>query len=195
MEGDYQDIYESDKEYFGYHSETDYEASYTDIETYNEASGEGIETVDEAQPEDMNEEVYDSDSHDKKQEKILVLNTEQMPNIEQLQGPKQKYGLGMGYAKKALDLAIWINKIEEFVSHLKNFIEEAKDDLFSTQNNAEHILVGDPLHVPHKGRQPNRYKSGAPANEDGKEMQHKNQNRTEVLSNNQVSALQDSEKK
>ncbi|CAG8558180.1 13470_t:CDS:1 [Gigaspora rosea] len=111
----------------------------------------------------------------------------------------------MGYAKKALDLAIRINKVEEFISHLKNFIEETKDDLFSTQNNAEHILVKDPLHVLHKGRQPNRYKSGgepskkvrrkAPANKDGKEMRHENQNRTEASSNNQVSALQNSEKK
>ena len=30
----------------------------------------------------------------------------QSQTVKQLQGPKQKYGFGMGYAKKALDLAI-----------------------------------------------------------------------------------------
>ncbi|CAG8817229.1 3447_t:CDS:1, partial [Gigaspora margarita] len=68
------DIYESDREYFGYYSETDYKASYTDIETYNKASSEGIETVDKAQLKDTSEEVFDSDSEDEKQEKLLVLN-------------------------------------------------------------------------------------------------------------------------
>ncbi|CAG8776136.1 4876_t:CDS:2 [Cetraspora pellucida] len=76
------------------------------------------------------------------------------------QGPKQKYGFGMGYAKKALDLAIQADRVEEFVSHLKDFIEDAKNDLFSTQDNASSLSIRDPLHVPHKGRQPNRYKSG-----------------------------------
>ncbi|CAG8838626.1 44889_t:CDS:2, partial [Gigaspora margarita] len=93
-----------------------------------------------------------------------------------------------------LDLAIRTDKVEEFVSRLKNFIEKAKNDLFSTQNNAESILIGDPLHVPHKGRQPNRYKSGAPAN-DGEEMRHDIQDTTGTSSDRQVSALQDSEKK
>ncbi|CAG8509348.1 39195_t:CDS:2 [Gigaspora margarita] len=65
-----------------------------------------------------------------------------------LQGPKQKYELGMGYAKKALDLAIRANRVEEFVSHLKNFIEVTKTDLFSMQNSTS---VEDPLHIPHKG--------------------------------------------
>ncbi|CAG8806453.1 16091_t:CDS:2 [Racocetra fulgida] len=90
-----------------------------------------------------------------------------MPNIEQPQEPKQKYRLGMGYTKKALDLAIQINKVEELVSCLKNFIKEAKDNLFSTQNNAEDILVGDLLHILHKVRRK------APANEDGEEMRQK----------------------
>ena len=35
-----------------------------------------------------------------------LANFRQTPNVVQLQGPKQKYGFGMGYAKKALDLAI-----------------------------------------------------------------------------------------
>ncbi|CAG8452280.1 7968_t:CDS:2 [Cetraspora pellucida] len=75
----------------------------------------------------------------------------QMPNIKQPQEPKQKYELNMSYAKKALDLAIQINKVKEFVSYLKNFIEEAKNDLLSTQNDTEFILIGDLLHIPHKG--------------------------------------------
>ncbi|CAG8843697.1 40117_t:CDS:1, partial [Gigaspora margarita] len=84
----------------------------------------------------------------------------QIHNVEQLQEPKQKYGFGMGYAKKALDLAMRANKVEEFVSHLKNFIEVTKNDLFNRQNNASFISIKDPLYIPHKGRQPNRYKSG-----------------------------------
>ncbi|CAG8678800.1 6509_t:CDS:2 [Cetraspora pellucida] len=80
-------------------------------------------------------------------------------HIEQLQGPKQKYRFEMSYAKKALDLAIRANRVEEFVSHLKNFIEVTKNDLFDTQDNTNFISIEDPLHVPHKGQQPNRYKS------------------------------------
>ncbi|UZO08638.1 uncharacterized protein OCT59_028891 [Rhizophagus irregularis] len=52
-----------------------------------------------------------------------------MPDIMQLQGPKQKYGFGMGYAKKALDYAVRADKVEEFVTQLKVFIEETKEDL------------------------------------------------------------------
>ncbi|CAG8578837.1 14894_t:CDS:1, partial [Gigaspora rosea] len=65
----------------------------------------------------------------------------------------------MGYAKKALDLAIRADRVKEFVSHLKNFIEVTKHDLVSTQDSTSIISIKDPLHVPHKGRQPNRYKS------------------------------------
>ncbi|CAG8809776.1 3782_t:CDS:2, partial [Gigaspora margarita] len=196
MEDGYQNIFEYDREYSS-HSEMDNEALYTDIEVYNEALGEGIETVDETQLEDTNEEICDSDRDGITAANIILLKKiytptyyftrnesdltspeplsfqqltrfRQMPNIEQLQ-------------------------VEEFVSRLKNFIEEAKNDLFSTQNNAESILIRDPLHVPHKGRQPNRYKS-APAN-DGEEMRHDIQNTTGTSSDRQVSALQDSEKK
>ncbi|CAG8800282.1 27529_t:CDS:2, partial [Gigaspora margarita] len=126
----------------------------------------------------------------------------QTHNVEQLQGPKQKYRFGMGYAKKALDLAIRADKVEEFVSNLKNFIEVTKSDLFSTQSNASFISVKDPLHVLHKGRQPNRYKSGG---EPSRKVRHivqstdrsnegEIQKVTEALNSN-VSTLQDSEKK
>ncbi|RIA88148.1 hypothetical protein C1645_826802 [Glomus cerebriforme] len=50
--------------------------------------------------------------------------------------PKQKYGFSMGYAKKALDLAIRADK-ENVIS----------------------MYISDPLWVRHKGQQPNRYKS------------------------------------
>lgn len=83
----------------------------------------------------------------------------QTPNIKQLQGPKQKFGFGMGYAKKALDYAIRTDKLNELVSQLENFIEEAKEELSNNQENIDSI-VGDPIQVKHKGRQPNRYKSG-----------------------------------
>ncbi|CAG8543851.1 20_t:CDS:2, partial [Gigaspora rosea] len=94
------------------------------------------------------------------------------------------------------------NKVEEFVSNLKNFIEVTKSDLFSTQDNASFISVKDPLHVPHKGRQPNRYKS---SDEPSRKARHivqstdrsnkgEIQKVTEAL-NSDISALQDSEKK
>lgn len=83
----------------------------------------------------------------------------QTPNIKQLQGLKQKFGFSIGYAKKALDYAIWTDKLNELVSQLKNFIEAAKEELSNNQENIDSI-VGDPIQVKHKGRQPNRYKSG-----------------------------------
>ena len=75
-----------------------------------------------------------------------------------MQGPKQKFGFGMGYAKKALDYAIRANKLNEFVSQLESFIEKAREELSSNQENIDSI-VRDPIQVKHKGRQPNRYKS------------------------------------
>ncbi|CAG8787157.1 18455_t:CDS:1, partial [Gigaspora rosea] len=63
----------------------------------------------------------------------------------------------MSYAKKALGLAIRADRVEEFVSHLKNFIEVTKTDLLSTQDSTS---IEDSLHVPHKELQPNRYKFG-----------------------------------
>ncbi|CAG8817231.1 3448_t:CDS:2, partial [Gigaspora margarita] len=113
-----------------------------------------------------------------------------MPNIKQPQGPKQKYGLGMGYAKKALDLIIQINKVEEFVSHLKNFIEESKDNLFSIQNMLNTYLLEIRYKYKSSGEPSKKVQHKALANEDGEEMRHENQNRTETSSNNQVSALE-----
>ncbi|CAB4444639.1 unnamed protein product [Rhizophagus irregularis] len=84
----------------------------------------------------------------------------QMPNIKQLQGPKQKFGFGIGYAKKALDYyAIRADKLNELVSQLESFIEEMKEELSINQENIDSI-VKDPIQVKHKRRQPNRYKSG-----------------------------------
>ncbi|CAG8517264.1 25888_t:CDS:2 [Gigaspora rosea] len=57
----------------------------------------------------------------------------------------------MGYAKKALDLAIQADRVEEFVSQLKTFIAVTTHDLLSTQDSTSIITVEDPLHVPHKG--------------------------------------------
>src|ERR1700722_13023343 len=100
-----------------------------------------------------------------------LANFRQTPNIVvQLQGPKQKYGFGMGYAKKALDLAIRTNKVDEFVNQVKHFIETTKTELSEQQENSMH--VGDPLRVKHKGRQPNRYRScGKPPKKKAKHIQ------------------------
>jgi len=82
----------------------------------------------------------------------------QTSNIVQLQGPKQKFGFGMSYAKKALNYAIRADKVNEFVSHLQSFIQKTKEELSDSQENNDNI-IGNPIQVKHKGRQPNRYKS------------------------------------
>ncbi|CAG8761453.1 16333_t:CDS:2 [Cetraspora pellucida] len=75
----------------------------------------------------------------------------QTSNIQQKQGSKQKFELGMGYAKKALDLAIWANKIKEFIDQIEKFIDEIKDKLFNKQHDTDHLFIGDSLYVSHKG--------------------------------------------
>ena len=65
----------------------------------------------------------------------------------------------MGHAKKALDLAIRVDKVNEFVNQLEYFIESIKAELSDQQENNISMHIGDPLKVRHKGRQPNRYKS------------------------------------
>ncbi|PKY31010.1 hypothetical protein RhiirB3_448389 [Rhizophagus irregularis] len=84
-----------------------------------------------------------------------LANFRQTPNIVQLQSSKQKYEFGMGYAKKALDLAIRTDKVVEFVNQVKCFIENTKVELSEYQKN---MHISDPLRVQHKGRQPNRYR-------------------------------------
>ncbi|PKC11896.1 hypothetical protein RhiirA5_497345 [Rhizophagus irregularis] len=83
----------------------------------------------------------------------------------------------MGYAKKALDYAIQTDKLNELVSQLENFIEAAKEELSNNQENINSI-VGDPIQVKHKGRQPNRYKSG------GKLLQKKKKTIRDVMNVN-----------
>ncbi|GES75259.1 hypothetical protein GLOIN_2v1476734 [Rhizophagus clarus] len=87
-------------------------------------------------------------------------------------GPKQKYGFGMGYAKKALDLAIRTDKVDEFVDQVKCFIENTKAELSEQQENVISMHIDDSLKVQHKGRQPNRYKScGEPQRKKSKHIQ------------------------
>ncbi|PKB93529.1 hypothetical protein RhiirA5_441038, partial [Rhizophagus irregularis] len=64
-----------------------------------------------------------------------LMNFRQTPNVVQLQDPKQKYGFGMGYAKKALDLAVQTDKVDEFVDQVKYFIENTKAELSEQQEN------------------------------------------------------------
>ncbi|CAB4405263.1 unnamed protein product [Rhizophagus irregularis] len=59
----------------------------------------------------------------------LISQRWQAPSIVQPRGPKQKYGFGMGYAKKALDLAIRTDKVDEFVNQIEYFIESVKSEL------------------------------------------------------------------
>ncbi|RIA89259.1 hypothetical protein C1645_738757 [Glomus cerebriforme] len=76
-----------------------------------------------------------------------------------MESPKQKYGFGIGYAKKTLDLAIWTNKVDEFVNQIEYFIESIKAELSDQQENVISMHISDLLWVRHKGQQPNRYKS------------------------------------
>ena len=101
-----------------------------------------------------------------------LANFRKTPNIVvQLQGSKQKYGFGMGYAKKALDLAIRTDKVNEFVDQIRCFIENIKAELAEQQENID-MHIGDPLQVRHKGRQPNRYRScGEPQKKKAKYIQ------------------------
>jgi hypothetical protein len=64
----------------------------------------------------------------------------------------------MGYAKKALDLAIRTDRVDKFVSQVKGFIENTKAELSELQENMVSMHIGDLLQVTHKGRQPNRYR-------------------------------------
>lgn len=64
----------------------------------------------------------------------------------------------MGYVKKALDLAIRTNKVDEFVNQEKVFIENTKAELSELQENVV-MHISDLLKIAHKGKQPNRYKS------------------------------------
>jgi hypothetical protein len=47
-----------------------------------------------------------------------LANFRQIPKVIQLQGLKQKYGFDMGYVKKAFDLAIRTDKVDEFVNQV-----------------------------------------------------------------------------
>ncbi|CAG8847474.1 13872_t:CDS:2, partial [Gigaspora margarita] len=70
----------------------------------------------------------------------------QVPNIVQLQGPKQKFGYGIEYTKKALDYAICADKIDELVNQLEKFIKNTKKELFIYQeNDSNNDIVSDPI--------------------------------------------------
>ncbi|CAG8832078.1 15138_t:CDS:2, partial [Gigaspora margarita] len=132
----------------------------------------------ETQLSSVKSEIYDNESSDFNQptyqintnktdltsDQLLLyhlVKIRQVPNIVQLQSPKQKFGFGMEYAKKALDYAIRADKIDELVKQLENFIEKTKKELFNNQkNDSDNNIISDPIQVHHKGRQPKRYKSG-----------------------------------
>ncbi|GET03828.1 hypothetical protein GLOIN_2v1487031 [Rhizophagus clarus] len=101
-----------------------------------------------------------------------LMNFRQTPNVIQVQGPKQKYRFGMGYAKKALDLAIQTDKVDEFVDQVKCFIKNTKAELSKQQENVISMHISDLLKVQHKDRQPNKYKScGEPQRKKSKHIQ------------------------
>jgi len=121
-----------------------------------------------------------------------LANFRQTPNVVQLQGPKQKYGFGMGYAKKALDLAIRTDKVNELVDQIKRFIEDTKAELSEQQENIDSMHIDDPLRVQHKGRQPNRYRScGEPQKKKAKHIR----DITNITNRDYEETSQDSKKK
>ncbi|CAB4437937.1 unnamed protein product [Rhizophagus irregularis] len=101
-----------------------------------------------------------------------LANFRQTPNIVQPRGPKQKYGFGMGYAKKALDLAIRADKVDEFVNQIEYFIESVKSELSDQQEN---MHIGDPLRVRHKDR-----KEDVVASQEGKKKKRRCKNCNQV---------------
>ncbi|CAG8530594.1 9814_t:CDS:2, partial [Gigaspora rosea] len=54
---------------------------------------------------------------------------------EQKQNPRQKYGFGLGYAKKALDYAIRANIVDDFINYLERFIEKTNIELDKPKEN------------------------------------------------------------
>ncbi|CAG8701366.1 4496_t:CDS:1, partial [Gigaspora rosea] len=66
----------------------------------------------------------------------------------------------MGYTKKALNYAVRADNVDELVSYLERFIEKMKIELDEQQESVENTIIGDPIRVKHKERQPKRYKSG-----------------------------------
>ncbi|RGB24531.1 hypothetical protein C1646_676310 [Rhizophagus diaphanus] len=99
----------------------------------------------------------------------------------------------MEYAKKALDLAIQIDKINEFVNQIEYFIESVKSEL---SNQQENMHIGDPLRVRHKGRQPNRYKScGEPQKKKVRRIQDITNTTTNKNRKEDVMASQEEKKK
>ncbi|CAG8529636.1 22357_t:CDS:2 [Gigaspora rosea] len=62
----------------------------------------------------------------------------------------------MGYAKKALDYAIRADNVDKFVNYLEKFIERTKAKI--DEESTENVIIGDPISVKHKGRQPKRYR-------------------------------------
>lgn len=128
--------------------------------------------------EQYNEPIYQIEENNKLEKADSRLsfqhlaNFRQTSNIIQPQGPKQKYGFGMGYAKKALDLAIRVDKVDEFVNQIEYFIESVKAELSDQQENIISMQISNPLRVRHKGRQPNRYKScGEPQKKKSRRIQ------------------------
>ncbi|CAG8680538.1 4395_t:CDS:2, partial [Gigaspora margarita] len=79
------------------------------------------------------------DSHEKK-------NIRETVYIEYKRSPKQKYGLGMGYAKKALDYTI----------RADNFIERMKAEI--DEESIKNVIISDPIHIKHKGHQSKCYR-------------------------------------
>ncbi|CAG8842516.1 1599_t:CDS:2, partial [Gigaspora margarita] len=64
-----------------------------------------------------------------------LINIRKTACVEQKRNSKQKYGFGMGYAKKVLDYAIQADKVNKFVNYLGRFIETIKSDLDKQQEN------------------------------------------------------------
>ncbi|CAG8792928.1 15940_t:CDS:2, partial [Cetraspora pellucida] len=126
----------------------------------------------------QHDQISQSLCYDKKLHKISANKLDQLPSqllqfnhlvnirktthIVQKQNPKQKYSFRIGYAKKALNYAVQINKVDKFINYLEKFIKIMKSDLERQQENInddEYLDIDDPIYVRHKGCQPNHYKS------------------------------------
>ncbi|RGB24437.1 hypothetical protein C1646_773119 [Rhizophagus diaphanus] len=79
-----------------------------------------------------------------------LANFRKTSNIVQSRGLKQKYRFDMSYAKKALDIAVQADKVNEFINQMEYFIENVKVDLSEQQKNAISMHISDLLRIRHK---------------------------------------------
>ncbi|CAG8817149.1 7785_t:CDS:2, partial [Gigaspora margarita] len=123
-------------------TETPFEDSVTDDLT---SKIHGFETNDVDKDDLVNTiDVHDEEESDEENKVFNYLTTiRKIAYTEQKQNPRQKYGFGLGYTKKALDYAFRANNIDNFINYLEKFIEKTKVELDKLKENNNINYIGD----------------------------------------------------